>query len=172
MGIMISPETLRRYSLFANLDHEQIKALAMAGQKVAVRKGDWLFCAGCRADALYVILSGELDLTVDLDAEGSRYTRLCTLVEGDLLGWSAVVEPFTYRLGALATQDACVARWDSVSLCELMTHHPAIGYLLMSRIARVIGDRLDEFCLRFASLVEGDQWQSVVNPHTLTSSQN
>jgi CRP-like cAMP-binding protein len=161
MGIMISPETLRSFALFAGLDQCMIKALAMAGEKVVVKKGEWLFYEGNVADALYVVISGTVGLKVALDREGSSHVELCTLVAGDLLGWSAVVEPGIYHLSASAMQDSTLVKWDGADLAELLTHHPAMGFKLMCRIVQVVGDRLAGFAVRFASLVEGDQWQGV-----------
>ena len=161
MGIMISPETLRSCALFAGLDHCMIKALAIAGEKVDIKQGEWLFYEGSSADALYVVLGGAVALQVALDHEGSSHVELCTLVAGDLLGWSAVVEPGIYHLSASALQDSTLVKWSGADLAELMTHHPAMGFKLMCRIVQVVGDRLAEFAVRFASLVEGDQWQGV-----------
>jgi len=172
MGIMLSPETLRCYPLFAGLDHCAIKALSMIGEKIAVDKGEWLFYEGGEADALYLILQGRVDLMVALDHKGTRHVDLFTLVDGDLFGWSAVVEPGVYRLSAVSATDVVLARWDGVDLAELMTHHPAMGYKLMCRIVQIVGNRLAEFCVRFASLVEGDQWEHIAGPHSpgMTSS--
>lgn len=170
MDIMLSPETLRRYPLFANLDDGAIKALAMAGRKVAVKQGDWLFYEGDQADALYLVLSGAVELKAALDREGSYHVDLCTLVQGDLLGWSALIDPYVYQLGAVAAQDSRLAKWDGAGLAALMTHQPAMGFKLMCRIMQVVGDRLATFCTRFASLIEGDQWQGVARPHMVKPS--
>jgi CRP/FNR family transcriptional regulator, cyclic AMP receptor protein len=161
MGIMISPETLRSHALFAGLDHCMIKALAMAGEKVIIKQGEWLFYEGNEADALYVVISGAVALKVALDHERSSHVELCTLVAGDLLGWSAVVEPGVYHLSASAIKDSTLVKWGGADLAELMTHQPAMGFKLMCRIVQVVGERLAEFAVRFASLVEGDQWQGV-----------
>jgi CRP-like cAMP-binding protein len=166
MSIMVSPETLRRYPLFASLDHCMIKAVAMVGEVIEVKQGTWLFYEGSRADALYMVLHGAVVLKIALDWEKSCHADLCTLVEGDILGWSALVEPYIYQMGAVAGQDSTLVKWDGVGLCELMTHSPAAGYILMCRITQIIGSRLTEFCTRFASLVEGDRWQGVASPES------
>ncbi len=166
MGIMLSPETLRCYPLFAGLDNATLKVLAMAGEYVRIGKGEWLFYEGETADALYMLLEGAIELRIALDSAKTRHVSLCTLISGDIVGWSALVEPYIYHLSAVALADSTLARWDGVYLCELMTHNPATGYKLMSRITQVVGTRLAEFCLRFASLVEGDPWQGVEGPHS------
>ena len=120
MGIMLSPETLRRYPHFAGLDHCMLKALAMAGEKVTVKQDEWLFYEGEQADALYLVLSGAVELMVALDPKGAYHVDLCTLVEGDLLGWSAVVEPGIYRLSAVTISDTTLARWGGADLAALM----------------------------------------------------
>lgn len=151
---MVSPELLRRFSLFAGLDAGAFKSLAMAGEEITLKAGDWLFHEGDEADALYLILSGSLDLTINLDKEGSRQADLCTLVEGDAVGWSALVEPHTYKLGAVAASDARLIRLDADQLRDLMISRPEVGYMLMHRIAQVIGNRLNNLRVRFVSLIE------------------
>ena len=159
MGIMISPEKLRRFPLFAGLSPAVLKDMAMAGEETEVKKGDWLFYEGDVADSLYVILSGAVRLKVSLDKEKAAHADLDTLGEGDFIGWSAVVEPYTYSLGAVVTKDARLVKFDGVQLCEIMARDTRAGYLLMSRLMQIVASRLAEVHIRFASLIEGGRWQ-------------
>jgi CRP-like cAMP-binding protein len=163
MGIMLSPETLRRFPIFAGIGNATLKALAMAGEEITLNKGDWLFHESDKADYLYLILSGAVDLKIALDAKGAYHADLTTLVEGDLVGWSALVEPYIYKLGAVAAKDSRLAKWNGACVCELMARDPEAGYKLMSRMTQIVGSRLTAMCVRFASLVEGGQWQRIAD---------
>jgi CRP/FNR family cyclic AMP-dependent transcriptional regulator len=150
---MISPEVLRRFTLFAGLDAEVFKTLAMTGEEVTVSAGDWLFQEGAAADALYLIMEGTIDLKINVNEAGTEQADLSSLVSGDVTGWSALVEPYIYTLGAVATSNARVARLDGEELRALMEEQPEVGYLLMHRVAQAIATRLTNLRVRFVSLI-------------------
>lgn len=150
---MISPETLRRFALFAGIDPAHFKDLAMAGEEVELEEGEWVFREGDEADSLYLIVSGTVDLKIALDASGERQADLETLVAGDVIGWSALVEPYQYTLGAVATSWANLVKLDAAQLRQLMEDNPRLGFQITSRLAHVIGSRLKNLRVRFVSLV-------------------
>ncbi len=150
---MISPETLRRFALFAGIAPAHFKDLAMAGEEVELEEGEWLFREGDEADGLYLIVSGTVDLKIALDASGERQADLETLVAGEVLGWSALVEPYLYTLGAVVTSRASLVKLDAARLRKLLEDNPQLGFQIMTRLASVIGDRLKNLRVRFVSLV-------------------
>lgn len=160
MGIMLSPETLRHIPLFSGLDEDMIKALAMIGERHAVQKGTWLFREGDSAEAFYILLEGRVDLRVTLSPQSVSKVNVTRLGPGEILGWSALVEPHVYHLSAVATENGLLAKFGGPNLCELLAYHPGIGYKLMCRVTRVIGDRLQNLRVQFVSLIEGGRWQN------------
>ncbi len=160
MGIMISPELLRRMPLFTGLGDDMIKAFAMLGEVCAVREGTRLFHEGDKADAFYVIMEGELELMLILGPQAANKVSVTRLGPGELLGWSALLEPYVYHLGCVAVKNSKLVKFHGANTCELMAHNPAVGYKLMSRISQVIGSRLHHLRLQFISMIEGERWQS------------
>jgi CRP-like cAMP-binding protein len=148
---MISPEILRRYSFFAGLDEAFMKKLAMAGEEVVLADGVWLFHEGDRADSFFVIVRGSVQLKARLP--GGRYTDLESLVEGDLVGWSAVCDPNFYTYSAFTPTGARLLRMSGQSVREAMQDNPEMGYRLMCQFSQVIGKRLTNLRARFVSLV-------------------
>ena len=150
---MISPETLRRYALFAGLEPGVFKTLAMMGDEVSLAAGTWIFQEGSEADALYLVDSGSVELKLKLDEAGEHQIDLATLVAGDVLGWSALVEPYVYTLGAVASGDARLIRLDGAQLRGFMIDDCISGTVLMQRLAQALGKRLTNLRVQFASLV-------------------
>lgn len=150
---MISPETLRRFSFFAGVEPALLKEIAMLGEEVAYQADEWLFHQGDPAEALYLILEGSVDLKMNLDEAGTRQVDVCTLVEGDVVGWSALVEPHVYTLGAVATGSTRLAKLDGAGLRNLMARDPAAGYWIMQRLTQVLARRLTNMRVRFASFI-------------------
>jgi CRP/FNR family cyclic AMP-dependent transcriptional regulator len=162
MGIMLSVETLRRYRFFAELDHASLTTLAMAGEVVLVKKGDWLFQEDDHAQALCLVLHGAVEIRIGLDAMRTRHAVVCSLGKGDIFGWSSLIEPYIYRSGAFASTDARVARVGGLLFREWMDSHPDVGYKIMRRVAGIVASRLDNLSVCMASLVEGDPIQELV----------
>jgi CRP-like cAMP-binding protein len=151
---MISPEMLRRFALFAGLDAAVFKDIAMLSEEVVLDAGDWLFHDGDEASALYLIIKGKVDLKLSLDAERTRLIDVSTMVEGDVVGWSALIEPYTYTLDAIASTQVQLAKLDAHRLIELMEAKPEIGFQIMRQLAKVIGNRLTDLRVRFVSLID------------------
>lgn len=161
MGLMVSPEILRQYPLFASIDDPLLKKVAMTGDVISAEKRTWLFREGEEANFLYLVLKGEVMIRVSIGTEILRQVGVLKLGRGEILGWSALVDPYIYQLGAECIENCELAKFDSVKLSELMTHHPHLGYLLMSRVTQVIGERLINLRIRLVSLVEGGRWEKV-----------
>ncbi len=150
---MISPETLRRFSLFAGIDPAMLKEVAMAGEEVTYAAGEWIFQEGDEAEALYLVLSGKLDLKIALGGgEHPKYADVCSLVEGEAAGMAALIEPHAYTLSAVAASDVKLARLDGASLRELMDKNHEFGYKMMSRVAQVMSGRLNNLRVQLVSL--------------------
>jgi CRP-like cAMP-binding protein len=151
---MISPELLRRFPLFAGLSPALLKEIAFAGEELELKKGDWLFHQNAAADALYLVISGVLEPTIDLSEGDTHYAPLPRLIEGEVAGWSALVEPNLYQFGAMADTNSRVIRLDAARLLDLMGQNPAAGYAIMRKLAQIIGQRLTNLRIQFVSMME------------------
>lgn len=140
---MIRPDTLRRFSLFAEMEPAFVEQLASLSQDKMVDKREWLFHEGDPAEALYLIIRGRIELKVKLDEKRNLDATLTTLHEGDVLGWSAIVEPYIYSLGAFASDNTELAQLDGARLRTLLEQQPEQGYILMRNIAKAMGTRVN-----------------------------
>lgn len=148
---MISPEILRRYPLFGDLEDQYLKEIAMIGDEIVLADGTWLFEEGDEADAWYVITRGSVELKAQLP--GNVYADLDELVEGDLVGWSAICGSDTFTLGAVTPTGARLLKLEGAAMKDLMQKNPEMGYLIMTHINVVIGARLTNLRTRFVSMV-------------------
>ena len=151
---MISPELLRRYPLFARQSDEMLKQIAMIAQEKVFDKDAWLFFEGEVAKTLYLIVDGGVDLSMNVGEIGEqRIEKLEPLRNGEVVGWSAVVEPHIYTLGAQTMQDTHLIVFDGVALRKLLDDHPDQGYYFMKELAKVIGQRLLSKCTQLMSMI-------------------
>jgi CRP-like cAMP-binding protein len=151
---MISPETLRRFSLFAELDAALVEDLAAAGEEVEFKRGEWLFNEGKAADTLYLILSGTAERRLNLDEAGTRQTSLSEVSEGDITGWSALVEPHLYTVGIVATETTKAVTLDAAKLHAMMEKESVVGYMVMAQLANELAERLTNLRIQLVSFFD------------------
>jgi CRP-like cAMP-binding protein len=137
---MVSPELLRRYPHFAGVSEESLRHIAMISEERNFHAGAVVVREGEPASHLFVVSHGEVDVQSVL-ADGEHKT-VDTLVPGDLLVWSALVEPHLARFWAVARSDAAVIAIEADSLRELMERDHRLGHRLMTGIAVALSHRL------------------------------
>jgi CRP/FNR family transcriptional regulator, cyclic AMP receptor protein len=148
---MVSPELLRRFTFFAGFSDEELKQLAMAGREQAAPVGEVLFTEGKHAHNLYFLTEGEVEI-LNAGTANKEGIALSSLPAGELLGWSAVIEPFIYTATARAARPSRVIVFAGAELEKIMSDDH-FSSLLMKKIAQVIGQRLQDTRLQLLSLL-------------------
>lgn len=151
---MISPETLRFFPLFAKQSQYMLKEIAMLSTEKHLKAGEWLFRYDEPALWLYLVLDGAMSLALVLDYNGTgeHIETMGSLGRGEVLGWSALVEPYIYSLGAQALKDSNLIEIEAGALRELLDDNPLYGYWFMKYIAEVISERLRYKCIQLLSM--------------------
>ncbi len=152
---MISPELLRRYPFFAFLDEAQLRAVAMLSEEIEVEDGALVFESGKPAEALWLLVEGNLDLYyVVADREDPELKKEFFLSEfsaGDVFGISALIEPYIYTASAHATTAGRVVKMDGVGLRALSEVDAKLSAGLMKAVAKVAMDRLNDTRVQLAA---------------------
>jgi CRP/FNR family transcriptional regulator, cyclic AMP receptor protein len=147
---MVSPEILRRYRYLSGISEQTLKQVAMISDEKSFRKGDVLFREGQDATELYIMVEGEVEVRYEL-ASGEHST-VDTLVAGDLMVWSSLVEPHrTHSMGVARTNVKLVAI-NAVKLRAMMDADPLLGYRFMNGVATEVSHRLIGARLQLAAL--------------------
>ena len=147
---MVSPELLRRFTFFGGFSDDELKQLAMASREQPIAAGEVLFAEGDRADKLYFLTEGEVEI-LNRGAGSGESVALSSLPAGELLGWSAVIEPYIYTATARVTRPGRVIVFAGDQLEKLMVDDH-FSSLLMKKIAQVIGQRLKDTRIQLLSL--------------------
>jgi CRP-like cAMP-binding protein len=152
---MISPETLRRYSLFAGQSNYMLEEIAMLGNSLTLEPGEWLFHEGDPALQLYIIVDGAISLTMTIHLNGSkeRIQKMSSIGGGEIVGWSSLLLANYYRFGAQASKKTQLLEISGEGLGELLDDNPRYGYLLIKKITEIIAERLESKCTQLLSLV-------------------
>ncbi|OHB77572.1 MAG: hypothetical protein A2W31_01560 [Planctomycetes bacterium RBG_16_64_10] len=147
---MISPELLRRYPHFTPIDEESLKQLAMICSERVYEPGQILFEDHEPADYLYVIVKGEVDLHYTLGSGEQR--SIDTLVDGDLIVWSALVEPYRTTASGTAVKRTEVLAIEAAPLRDLCEQNTELGYRLMTQVAKALANRLEGARVQLAAI--------------------
>lgn len=140
---MISAQRLRQFPLLVTLDSAFLDELSTIAEEHTARVGEWVFREGDQANVLYYVVSGRVELKMKLDEKRDTHITLNVLNEGDALGWSAIVPPYVYKLGALVVANTTLIRLDGDQLRALLEKYPEQGYVLMQGITRAMASRFD-----------------------------
>ena len=140
---MISIELLRRYTFFATLTDDQLKAIAMIAEEKTYPKEALLLKENTPASKLTLLVEGDVDLIFSGGGEGAISNALVgSIAPGEVLGVSSIIEPYVYISSARATMPTKVIEIDGQALRALMQVDKLLGCSLMSNVASAVLERL------------------------------
>lgn len=147
---------LAEMPIFAEVPPNSIQAIAQRMMLQHVPAGERVFRVGETGDALYLIESGEVELTEE-NASG-------VVEEKARIGPGGFLGEMSLLTGLIRTEDATATRNTNLwvlykaDLDELTNHHPAIGRALSQGIASRLADEMheggDEQFRKFALLAD------------------
>jgi CRP-like cAMP-binding protein len=152
---MISVEVLKQYSVFDHQDDAMLAQIVKLAEERVVEAGGRLFSQGELAKYLYLVVEGSIVLTMNVGQKGSQtLEELEPLGKDRVFGWSSMVRPHIYKMGAYAKQQSRVIAFEGVKLHKLFDENPSFGYYFMQRLNEVIGSRLIGKCVQLMSLID------------------
>lgn len=143
---MISPEQLRRYPFFSFMNPDQLREVAMITDEVTLEVGEILFNIDEKATACYLLMEGAIDLHYVVSDEYEPQRRKAFVVgsinPGELLGISALVEPYKYTATAIAINPSKLLKIDGEALHQLVVQDPNLGCGFQTMVAKATMERL------------------------------
>ena len=150
---MISPEVLRRFPFFAGLTDEELKSIAMISDEEKYQANTFISREREPARKLYLLLQGSVDVMIDTDQEGLQHETVSTLTVGDVVSWSAVVDPHVLTASLFAATPVTMVAMDGAGLRALFELDCHLGYVVLHKVAQVISNRLKDTRIQMLSLV-------------------
>lgn len=119
---MISSEFLKKYKIFSVLNPDQLRHLADLAEEVSYESGDVLFYEGDKADALYVLVEGLIELYYSIDVEYRpelhKELKFREINPGELFSISALIEPYVLTSSARAVEPSRMIKINAAQLLE------------------------------------------------------
>ncbi len=146
---MVSIEVLRSVPYFAGVSAESLKAVAAIAEERAFPAGEPLFKEGDPARALYILRAGEVDIVYQHHIDQGRVVD--TVVAGDLIGWSSLVEPHRCTATAVPRTPGRAVRIDAAGIRDLCQRDHTLGYHLLKELAGTLSRRLQGALVQLAA---------------------
>lgn len=133
-------EFLRSLEIFKDLHDRELGQLVQALHSRSYREGEVVFVEGDIGRALFVLESGQVELTRP-GADGKPVV-LYHLKPGDFFGEMALLESLPRTATATATEKSHLHLLYKSKLDSLLNGEPRIGVTIMSHLARLLSARL------------------------------
>jgi CRP-like cAMP-binding protein len=131
---------LLRYPYFAGLPQSALTELAWISSLRPFKAGERLFEEGSPATHLMIVKSGQVDVIYRL-GDGRDVTAESVVV-GDVIGWSALLEPYRLTASVVGSKDGELIAIEGRKLRELCEMDTWLGYQLMIEIAKGLRERM------------------------------
>jgi len=142
---MVPVDLLKNFSFFKGFTDSELKKFAEIATEDTYKAGVQIYKKGDSAKNLSLLEEGKVLMTLETYVGPQRPPMQVTVdivTKGEAMGWSAVVEPYIYTLGARCIDDSRVINLDAAKLREILTADKALGFKFMHATARVIATRL------------------------------
>lgn len=140
---MDAARTIAASSLFRGLAPRQCEPFVALARLRSVPRNEYLFRLGQPADALLILRSGVVRLTMPLSMNGKeREVVVQEACEGDTIAWSALIEPYRFTTSARAGTDVEALAFLPGDLQAGLEAHAEAGLRIMTNLAQVIARRL------------------------------
>jgi CRP-like cAMP-binding protein len=132
---------LREHPFLKDLKAEHVETLVGCASNRKFSPGEYLAREGDQADEFFLIREGQVVLEIYVPQRGGL--RLETLGEGEILGWSWLVQPYRWHYDARAVTQVRALALDGKCLRQKSETDFELGYRLFQRFATIMEQRLE-----------------------------
>ena len=138
------------HPFFKDLAAEHVRLITGCASNVRFEAGRFIFREGAEAQEFYLIRQGHVGLEMFAPERG--HITVETLGEGDILGWSWLIPPYTWHFDARALELTRAIALDGKCLRKKCEEDHDLGYELMRRFLGVLTLRLEATRLQLVEL--------------------
>jgi len=139
---VITTDLLSQFDLFKGLPDTLLKDIAGLAEEVSIKKGEFIFHEGEKADKLHFLINGSIAFRVKLTSRPESITVSFVSSPYQSFGWSGIVAPHHYTSSAECDEDSNLLTIPAAPFAKILEENPESGFKVMQRIAEIIADRL------------------------------
>ena len=132
--------TLKTSDFFKDFPEDHLEELLALAKEVEFQPQTDIFCEHEPAKDVYLIAEGRVSLVICAEKVGCR--QIMEVSDGDLIGWSALLEKPRLSDTAHTLTPVKVVALDGAKLIQLCQENPKFGFEFMRRTANVLCERL------------------------------
>ena len=132
-------EEVAQHPFLRGLDAKHLAALADCAMRTHFSAGDVIFREGDPANRFYLLIKGQVSLETE---HNENRVTVQTISGGDVLGWSWLFPPYYTHFDARAVEPTEAMFFYGTRLREMCEENHDLGYEMLTRIAKVVIDRL------------------------------
>ncbi|MCH8110292.1 MAG: cyclic nucleotide-binding domain-containing protein [Chloroflexi bacterium] len=140
-----SIDLLQQNELFGSLTGVELSMLAPLCSDFVAIEDSVVFTEGRMASHLYIIKEGKIALQRAIRVPHGRNSRRTTVTlcyPGEIVGWSALAEPYKYTMSAVAWETSRLISIDSKMLRNALDTDIETGYKVMKSLSVIMSRRL------------------------------
>lgn len=144
---MTIKQVIRECEIFFALGDAELEKIASSALEKQYDAGTTLFNEGDSAEELFIIQEGKVALQMTLPKALMPMSRRITVdmvTRDEIVGWSAIVEPYRYTLTAVCVQNVKALAISGNKLRWLLQDNHEIGYEILKELIKVVASRLDD----------------------------
>jgi len=141
-------EFIRNVPLFESLAREEVTILAKTMQRQQLPPGETLFEQWDRADCVFFVEHGSLDVLTKSGPED--YQSIAALGRGRSIGEMSLIDNFPRSATVRASVDTTVIRFTREAFEQLMGQNRNIGIKILKGLARLMAQNLRKTSSRLA----------------------
>ena len=137
---------LRDCEIFSGLGDTELEEVAASVLEKEYAAGTTIFREGDSADDLLVLQEGKIAMQMTLLREQGQDRKVSVDIvsKNEVIGWSAIVEPYTYTLTAVCLQKVKILSISRDKIRWLLEDNPRIGYEVLKGLIKVVASRLHD----------------------------
>jgi CRP-like cAMP-binding protein len=129
---------IQQSDLFWGMKRDFVKKVMNVAEKKSYQKGHILFREGDPAADFYVLIKGQVKLSI-----GETGQMVYTVDRaGEAFGWSSIIERDVYSASGECQQDTLLQKFDARTLLNILEQDTVNGLIFIKRLAGLIGNRL------------------------------
>lgn len=143
-------EILVEHPFFEGLKPDHIDILKGCASNVRFNADERIFREGDNADHFYIIRHGSVAIELYHPPKGPVIIQ--TIGEGEVIGWSWLVEPYKWAYDARALELTRAIALDGACLRTKCEEDHDLGYELFKRFARIMNERIQNASLQLLDI--------------------
>ncbi|MCF8479750.1 MAG: cyclic nucleotide-binding domain-containing protein [Rhodospirillum sp.] len=133
-------EQLNKHPFLRNFNTDLIDIVEEVSTLETFAAGDILIAEGRTADRFFLLTDGSVAVGAGQANGGKRVLEM--LREGDVLGWSWLIEPYVWTFDGRAISPVRAIAVDATKLRPAMASNHALAHALLGRMLPVMAARL------------------------------